>query len=240
MNNVITDVDGCVSAGRWLSINWGALRKLSEYRIFFSSGRSQPYIECLSQTIGSLRPFISENGSAIFSPEQNRYTWIAPNAALVANQKQDILRRLSGALLELEAVLEPGKDFSLSLSLLTAQGQTLDMALAHQKVVAALGDMKGISVTHSNSAVDIIGAGVNKGSALVVLADQLGLAPSDFAGFGDSSNDLSFLSLVGFSGCPANATASVKAAVEAAQGYCSPHPDIQGLLDFIAVAQSRS
>ena len=236
---IITDLDGCISAGRWQPIETIRLQKLSKASVIFTSGRSQPYIEFLSQTVGSLRSFICENGSAIFSPEQNKYTWIAPNAVLVAAKKTDLLQRLSFAMPELQVATEPGKDFSLSISLLDAKGKTLDMALSHEKVVAALGNISGISITHSNSAVDIIGAGVNKGSALLVLAEQLGLKPTEFAGFGDSSNDLSFLSLVGFSGCPANANAGVKAAVAAAQGYCSPHKDIKGLLDFIQVAQSR-
>ena len=225
---IITDIDGCVSPKRWAALDLESLEKLKSYRIFFASGRSQPYMECLSQTVDNRESYIVENGSAIFSSIHNEYVWVAPTAQELAKVRAEIVQRLN-SLGQLKVKIEPGKDFSVSCALYSSDGLFISVDESKALIEDRLCDLAGISVTHSNSAVDINAFGISKGQALLVLSDIEGFDLSTAYGFGDAENDFSFLSLVGTSGCPSNALPSVKAQVS----YCSAQPDILGLLDFL-------
>ncbi len=225
---IITDIDGCVSPKRWAALDLESLEKLKSYRIFFASGRSQPYMECLSQTVNNRESYIVENGSAIFSSIHNEYVWVAPTVQELARVREEIVYRLN-SLGALTVKIEPGKDFSISCALYSSNKSLISMDESTALIEDRLSDLTGVSIMHSNSAVDITAAGVSKGRALQVLSDIEGFDLSTAYGFGDAENDLSFLSLVGTSGCPSNALPSVKAQVS----YCSAQPDILGLLDFL-------
>jgi 3-deoxy-D-manno-octulosonate 8-phosphate phosphatase KdsC-like HAD superfamily phosphatase len=61
------------------------------------------------------------------------------------------------------------------------------------------------------------------------LCAEAGIDSAEVAGVGDSDADLAFLDKVGFSAGPANATGSVRAAVD----YVSSEPEGRGLVDIV-------
>lgn len=60
--------------------------------------------------------------------------------------------------------------------------------------------------------MELAAGGVNKGTALRALADQLGLAPSEVMAFGDAGNDLEMLEWAGWSFAMDNGTDQARAA----------------------------
>lgn len=58
--------------------------------------------------------------------------------------------------------------------------------------------------------LDFISSKASKGDALVSLAAQMNIKPNEIIGFGDSENDMSFLSRVGLSVCMGNGDDAVK------------------------------
>ncbi len=230
MNWLMSDVDGCLTAGRWAQMDVQAVAALRQWPcLILASGRSQPYMECLAQVLGSMQPMVCETGAAIFDPQASVYTWTDPAAHAVAAQREALLQALT-ALSDWRFWPEPGKEFSLSLAVTDAQGHTVPPAVAYPAVCDCLQarfDM--VEPTYSNSAIDVVGRGVQKGKALGVLAEQLGVPTAQWAGFGDGVNDLSFLQQVGYSGAPSNAAAAVRAHVH----FVADAPDVRGLLAFM-------
>ena len=69
--------------------------------------------------------------------------------------------------------------------------------------------------TSLDSNLEINAPGVTKGSALLALAEHLGLARSQLMAMGDSGNDLAMLQAAGLGVAMGNATEEVKAAADA-------------------------
>ena len=69
--------------------------------------------------------------------------------------------------------------------------------------------------TSLDSNLEINAPGVTKGSALLALAEHLGLARSQLMAMGDSGNDLAMLQAAGLGIAMGNATEEVKAAADA-------------------------
>jgi hydroxymethylpyrimidine pyrophosphatase-like HAD family hydrolase len=78
--------------------------------------------------------------------------------------------------------------------------------------------------------VNIMVRGLDKATGVRWLARETGIPLRHMAGVGDARGDLKFMRLLGWSGAPANAQASVKQAVH----YTSPYENGQGLLDILA------
>lgn len=71
-------------------------------------------------------------------------------------------------------------------------------------------------VTSGNDWIDFVQFGVNKGSALRILLEQLGISPEEMIAFGDQENDLEMLALAGRSYAMASAKQEVKEIADAA------------------------
>ena len=85
----------------------------------------------------------------------------------------------------------------------------------------------------SNSFVNIVPAGVSKGSAAKFLMKTEGWNPSWCIGIGDSEADFSLFKSVGRFGCPSNATPECIHFVKKNGGKVSLHSYIEGALDVI-------
>lgn len=88
---------------------------------------------------------------------------------------------------------------------------------ATETLLAELGEalLPGWAATSSgHGSIDVIPTGVNKGTALAWLGNQLGIGPSSMVAFGDGGNDLEMFSLVGTSVAMANAPDRVSAVAD--------------------------
>lgn len=81
-----------------------------------------------------------------------------------------------------------------------------------QAVLPAFRQLKGVEVVQgSPDNVEVTAQGVDKGEALLALADQLGIPRSETMAVGDSENDRALLEKAGVSAAMANAMPSIQA-----------------------------
>lgn len=225
---LLVDVDGCLTKGRSYCFDVDGVKdlidacELKNITLILASGRSQPYLEALSQILCITTPYICENGAGVYDPVKNSYIHTSATGSL--EDVKSSLDNLEGY----TAIYEPGKEFSLSFRLKCEVGES-DIGLEYKTVIDNVVLPGDLSITHSSSAIDIIPANVSKGIGAQIVANRLGCNLHDFAGFGDSMNDASFLTMVGYSGAPSNACIEIKEMVH----YVSGFEDIKGLVDFV-------
>jgi len=236
----VVDVDGCLTPGEAGAWNWKAIQAICDFNrrarrgervpaVTLCTGRQQPYVEVLMQAIGAHYPGIYENGGGLYCPDGYRFV-----------EHPSITLSLREALAAAKATLhrqvvtpglgyfQPGKDTSLTLYPLPGTGvDHLRAAVAEALAAHGVGDQ--VTVQASVSCVDVTPAGIDKGTGVRWLSEEVGIPLADLGGVGDSTSDLKFLHLVGQSAAPANATAEVKASV----GYVSPHVDGDGVVDIL-------
>ncbi len=228
------DVDGCLSKGRFTAFN---LEKLDEVRrlikslgwnVVLSSGRSQPYMEAMTQALDLSTPYICENGACIFSTETGEYIYVNRSPELSAYR--DSLESLDIGTLQ----FEPGKDNSLSFRVLR-QGE---LVAAHE-IAGWLAEHclppSTLRVTYSSCSIDVVPVNVNKESAAKFLVDTWHTDLQACHAFGDSNNDIELLRAVGHAGAPANASPVVKELVD----FVSEHSDVEGLIDYLKVMSAK-
>jgi hydroxymethylpyrimidine pyrophosphatase-like HAD family hydrolase len=66
--------------------------------------------------------------------------------------------------------------------------------------------------------LEVLSAGVTKGSGLQTAMDRYGLSPEEVIAFGDEENDLPMFTVAGFAAAPANARPVVRAAADFVTG----------------------
>jgi Cof subfamily protein (haloacid dehalogenase superfamily) len=66
--------------------------------------------------------------------------------------------------------------------------------------------------------LEVLSAGVSKGSGLQLVMDRYGLSPEEVIVFGDEENDLPMFAVAGFAVAPANARSPVRAAADFVSG----------------------
>ena len=224
---LISDVDGCLNPGRFQPVDIPSMSLLKEFikknKVFMvlASGRSQAYMECLSQILDINTPCICENGAAVFSPKTGNYIYTASKVNI--SKIRDSLDLKFGA----RAVYEPNKEFTISLRIDDPSFESIEDE--YEAVMNLLKDYREIEITYSNSAIDIIPKGANKQTALKFLCKNLGINEKKLVGFGDSYNDLSFLDFCPLTGAPSNCCDDVAKAVN----YKAENEEIKGLLEFL-------
>ncbi|TMP32050.1 HAD family hydrolase [Pseudoalteromonas rubra] len=224
---LISDVDGCLSKGRFSPFDLNALmqvKKIVDERnidLILASGRSQAYLECLSQLLGLTTPYICENGAAIFCPQTKDYIYkptSSHNISIINTIEAEFGNNVR---------FEPNKQFTVSLRLEGLGFTSIEQELS--AIQSLLQSNDGLHVTHSNSAIDIMPAGCSKGIALNYLRTAKGWAADTLRGFGDSTNDLDFLKLCLVSGAPSNCNSTISSVVD----YKSEFEHIHGFIDFL-------
>lgn len=68
-----------------------------------------------------------------------------------------------------------------------------------------------VKVLDTGYAIHLQSLGVDKGTALIALAEEMGLLPSDFLAVGDSLNDIQMLATAGIGATVANGHRDIKA-----------------------------
>ncbi len=92
-----------------------------------------------------------------------------------------------------------------------------DLAFARTVPVGEVKDVLRdypVQVIDTGYAIHLQSPGVNKGTALVELAEKMGLVPADFLAIGDSVNDVQMLKTAGIGITVANAHPETKEAAE--------------------------
>jgi hypothetical protein len=182
-------------------------------------------VEAVLRAIDGHLPAVYENGAGLYFPNGYRFL---PHPALGNQPSFEAIRQhLDDELVRTgQAVLQPGKDYSLSY----AASASSETDLLHKQAVTALGPLtESVDLVCSASCLNVLPRGIHKGKGVEFLASQTDYGPAEMLGVGDSDVDLPFLARVGHSAAPANANPDVKRLVQ----YVAPHPAADGVRDIL-------
>jgi len=234
---VVSDVDGCITDGKGKAVDAALLAELRtvirehNIRIILCSGRVHPYLEAVGQQVGleaTDDPLIVQSGAALYFQRQDRLECLltAEQRAAVDEARRRLQARVSG---EQGWHLEAGRDLTVCVVPDPGGISIAELARIAQDEL----DDLAVDIHPSNGGVDILATGADKGTALRRVLDRLGVDPARTLGIGDSSGDLTFLSLVGMAGCPANATKPVRRLILSREGHDSAFETTEGVIDIL-------
>lgn len=241
---VVSDVDGVLTDGIAAPLDFRAIRRIRELNaraeadptvpfVTFCTGRQQPYLELLLQAIESRLPALWESGAGMYLPATYEFP-LNPSLDPAAIRRLPAVRAaiFEAVVAPGRGVFQPGKDVSLTVFPRPPLSVSALIGLLRE-VVASFPDF---DVQDASYCVNIQPAGVDKGAGLRWLAATLGFDLTEVAAIGDSTSDLSFLTIAGWSAAPANAQPDVRAMVD----YVSPLPVSEGLLEILERVVERN
>jgi hypothetical protein len=206
---LLTDIDGTItdSSRRLNTDAITSIRSLVDdgVEVVLASGNTSCFMDALCKMVGTKGTFIAENGGVF----RVGYT-----GTLRIKGDQSKCRK---ALEDVQAYYRAcGKE----LVLFSPTYRFADLAFARtvplDEVKKILRDHP-VNVLDTGYAIHLQSPGIDKGTALEALAQEMGLLPSDFLAIGDSLNDIQMLTKAGIGVTVANA-----------------HPDIKAVAEFVA------
>lgn len=247
---ILIDVDGCLLPtngdvspefyqGLARVAQWVQMANQGNFPpIGFCTGRDRNYVEALSFAVGLPNSWsVIESGVVLFNPTTKE---MLLNPALTAEVKEafeEITRKKVPQILEKYPglFLYPGNRINIAFE--RKYGFNLSIEECFLSVKEDLADIIGlnlVTVHHSNIAIDISPAGIDKASGVGFLSKQTKIKPLRMLGIGDSRGDFPLLQLVGQVGCPANSSNECKDLILEKKGYISPSTYANGVADVIS------
>ena len=201
---LLTDIDGTLTDPT-RRIHTGAIETIRSLvdqgvEVVLASGNTSCFMESLCKMIGTQGSFIAENGGVFRVGYTGSLRIIGDQSA--CRRALEILQahyRAQGKELDL---YHPAYRFAD-----LAFGRTVPV----DDVKKVLRDFP-IQVIDTGFAIHLQSPGINKGTTLVTLAEEMGIVPADFLATGDSVNDTQMLKTAGIGIAVANAHPDTKAA----------------------------
>ncbi len=199
---LLTDVDGTIT-DHTRRIDTGAIKMIrslveQDIEVVLASGNTSCFMDALCKMIGTHGTFIAENGGVY----RIGYTG-TPHI----NGDQSVCRAA------LDALQDYYRKKGIELELYSPTYRFADLAFARtvpaDDVTTFLKNYP-VQVIDTGYAIHLQSLGVNKGTALLALAKDMGRFPSDFLAIGDSLNDLQMLKTAGMGITVANAHPGIK------------------------------
>jgi phosphoglycolate phosphatase (TIGR01487 family) len=206
---LLTDIDGTITDSS-RRINTGAIDAIrglvdEGVEVVLASGNTSCFMDALCKMIGTDGTFIAENGG-VFR--------VGFTGTLRIKGDQTPCREA------LEIVQAYYRDRGKELVLFSPTYRFSDLAFARtvppdevKKILMA----SPVKVIDTGYAIHLQSPGIDKGTALEALAQEMDLSPSDFLAIGDSLNDIQMLRTAGIGATVANA-----------------HPDTKAVAAFVA------
>lgn len=205
--------------------------------IGFCTGRDRNYVEAVAFSIGRPNSWsVIESGVALFNPTTKELL-INPVLTLKVRETFEKIRqeRLPQILKKFPGLFDyPGNMINIALE--RKYGVELSIEECYLAVKEELNDLENqglLIVHHSKIAVDISPKDINKASGIKFLAEKTGIEPSEMLGIGDSQGDFSMLEMVGWAGCPDNASTECKHLIQKKGGHVSKAEYVLGIEDVI-------
>lgn len=203
---LITDIDGTIT-GPDRRIHTGAIETIRSLvddgvEVVLASGNTSCLMDGLCKMIGTKGTFIAENGGAYRIGFTGTPRVIGDQAAV----------RMA-----LEALQTHFSRKGVELNLYNPTYRFADLAFARTVPVEEVREVikdHPVQVIDTGFAIHLQTPGINKGTTLALLADELGLKPEDFLAVGDSVNDTRMIQAAGIGIAVANAHPDTKAAAD--------------------------
>jgi len=200
---VLTDIDGTITDSS-RRINTGAINTIRSLvdngiEVVLASGNTSCFMDALCKMIGTHGTFIAENGG-VFR--------IGFNGTPRIKGDQGVCRTA------LEVLQAHYRSQGTELDLYSPAYRYADLAFGR---TVPIGEVKmllkdyPVKVLDTGYAIHLQSLGVDKGTALIALAEEMGLSPSDFLAVGDSLNDIQMLATAGIGATVANGHPDIKA-----------------------------
>ncbi len=212
-------------------LNQRARRGEAVPAITLCTGRPTAYVEGIMQAIAGFLPAVCEHGAMLYVPQGHHFLYHSS----LGEDSRTALAEIKAAL-EREVVeagvgyLQPGKETSLTIFPIGPIGKTSLEPLHNRLVELVARTGAPYEVADTFSCVNLVPRELNKGQGVRWLAEMTGIPLAQMAGIGDSDSDLAFLQLVSASAAPANATPTVRGAVD----YVSPCSNGEGFMDILS------
>jgi hydroxymethylpyrimidine pyrophosphatase-like HAD family hydrolase len=233
---LVFDIDGVLTLREGKAFDLPLLKRLAEFNeaaredpsrpaVTVCTGRPAAYVEAVLRAIDGHVPAVFENGAGLYLPDDYRFL---PHPMLGDQAGFRAVQQLleEGLVRTGQAILQPGKEYSLSLLARDPSQATKLRDLA----ITALGPLyETVDLVYSMSCLNVLPRGIHKGQGIQFLASQTDYALPEMLGVGDSDVDLPFLAKVGYSAAPANANLKVRQSVQ----YIAPRPAAHGVLDIL-------
>lgn len=206
---LLTDIDGTITDSS-RRINTGAIESIRSLvddgvEVVLASGNTSCFMDALCKMIGTKGTFIAENGG-VFR--------VGFTGTLHIKGDQAICRKA------LDLVQAYYRNRGKELVLFSPTYRFADLAFArtvpHDEVQKILMNYP-VQVIDTGYAIHLQSPGIDKGTALEAIAQEMGLVPEDFLAIGDSVNDIQMLRKAGVGVTVANA-----------------HPDTKAVAEFVA------
>lgn len=252
IHNVLVDLNGCLMGPPSSELFEGhhefaqiaeAAKRSGDFLIGACSGREMSYVRGVLHMVGSPRGWsICESGLGLLSIEQE--IWL-PNPVLTS-EIREVFREVIGR--HVPAIMKQfpqgalrlyrGNELNIAIELTGAATVAIeDLHGVVQEELADLIRQRLVSPPHhSEDTSDITAYGIDKGSGVIHGEQVTGVPRSSTLGIGDTDGDAPMIKLVGFAGCPANASKECTALVHAKgtkNGYVSPYFYARGVTDIM-------
>jgi HAD superfamily hydrolase (TIGR01484 family) len=238
---IISDIDGCISPEEsvpWDFEHFAEFCRVSQAAsrgegdlppLTLCTGRPQPYVEALMKIMDIRHPVICESGAVMYDLESNRARYtdgvtpekIAGLRAVRCFVEDQVLTRFPRCLIQF------GKEAQLSVFSEDPSVFPEMRSMVEEYLQQRGGPELHFSASHFYLNMSL--AGVDKGSAIRHLLEEVGLDREHAAGIGDTEGDIPIRREVAWFGCPSNATKPVKEVAD----YVSPYPALAGMLDIL-------
>lgn len=203
---VLTDIDGTLTDSS-RRINTGAIDTIRSLvddgiEVILASGNTSCFMDALCKMIGTHGTFIAENGG-VFR--------VGFNGTPHIRGDQEICRTA------LEILQVHYRTKGVELELYSPAYRYADLAFARTVPVDDVKQLLKeypVQVLDTGYAIHLQSNGVDKGTALIALAQEMHLLPSDFLAIGDSLNDIQMLATAGIGATVANGHKDIKAAAQ--------------------------
>lgn len=188
---IVVDIDGTLT-NKKREINCEAVKALRKLKIpvILATGNISCFARTTAKLIGVPEIVICENGGVI------------------CYEDEEIVLGDKGKCLKAVKILE--KYFKIEL--LDEEYRKSEVCLRRTFPIDEARKIlpKDVRIVDTGFAYHIIDGNVNKGKALKIIADKLGIDVKDFVAIGDSENDIEMLEVAGFGIAVANANIELK------------------------------
>lgn len=250
---ILIDVDGCVvPANGQVYFNgfYGGLERLADFvqkanngkfpPISFCTGRDRNYVEAVSSLVGRPNSWsVVESGIALFNPAVKQEVEINPSLTPKKRKVfEEIRKKRVPEILQKyhQFFLYPGNIICIALE--RKKGIQVSIEALYEVILEEMADLiqeELVAITHSDCAIDISPAGIDKASGLRFFSSYTDTNLKNIIGIGDSKGDFPFLQKVGYVGCPCNASDECKNFVRKREkkGFISRYAYTQGVIEVI-------